>query len=245
MPDRAGDREATHRGVAHRARARPAPTPPAAPARRAASSVPAHPVGVVVDVVGADLHAQGDDQRGDGAPPDEGVLAHRDRGTDQDRHRPPPARCAAAPPAIHLFTDDGEPREVRLALLHVCVPPFLRFLGHVEEQRGVARELLDAGEAFVGRVERAFSMRRASGDISSISRHHATVSASRSAERHDRVDEAHLECFGRVVLAAEEPDLLRLLLPDLLSEQRADRSRRRRNRPWARSGRTGRCRRRW
>ena len=44
--------------------------------------------------------------------------------------------------------------------------------------------------------------------------HHLTVSASSSLERHDGVHESHLQRLLRVVLAAEEPDLLGLLGTD-------------------------------
>src|SRR3954451_6705369 len=47
-----------------------------------------------------------------------------------------------------------ELREVGPALLHVGVAALLRLVAHVEEQRRVAGELLDAGEAVVGRVKR-------------------------------------------------------------------------------------------
>src|SRR3954466_9637955 len=43
--------------------------------------------------------------------------------------------------------------EVGLALLAVGVASLLRLLRHVEEEVGVVRELLDAGEAVLGRVE--------------------------------------------------------------------------------------------
>src|SRR3954471_1475992 len=43
--------------------------------------------------------------------------------------------------------------EVGLSLLAVGVTALLRLLGHVEEEVGVVRELLDAGEAVLGRVE--------------------------------------------------------------------------------------------
>src|SRR6059036_3495737 len=55
----------------------------------------------------------------------------------------PPARRTGAP-------DNSGParkaREVRLALLDVGVAALLALLRHVEEHRGVAGELLDAGE---------------------------------------------------------------------------------------------------
>src|SRR3954447_27047730 len=43
--------------------------------------------------------------------------------------------------------------EVGLSLLAVGVAPLLRLLGHVEEEVGVVRQLLDAGEAVLGGVE--------------------------------------------------------------------------------------------
>src|SRR3954470_15055311 len=43
--------------------------------------------------------------------------------------------------------------EVGLSLLAVGVTALLRLLGHVEEEVGVVRELLDAREAVLGRVE--------------------------------------------------------------------------------------------
>ena len=48
--------------------------------------------------------------------------------------------------------------------------------------------------------------------------HHLTVSASSCVERHDRVHEPHLQRLLRVVLAAEEPDLLGLLGADQARE---------------------------
>ena len=82
-------------------------------------------------------------------------------------------------------------------------------------------ELLDAGEAVLGGVEAAFSRRSAKGERASISRHQATVSSSSAVERHDRVDEPHVERLLRVVLAAQEPDLLRLLRPTILASSPA------------------------
>src|SRR4051795_3720210 len=46
-----------------------------------------------------------------------------------------------------------ESLEVGLSLFAVGVTALLRLLGHVEEEVGVVRELLDAGEAVVRRVE--------------------------------------------------------------------------------------------
>ena len=60
----------------------------------------------------------------------------------------------------------------------------------------------------------AFSSRSANGESASISRHHCDGLLLEPLERHDRVDEPHVERLLRVVLAAQEPDLLRLLRPD-------------------------------
>ena len=57
-------------------------------------------------------------------------------------------------------------------------------------------------------------MRSAMGDSRSISRHHATVSLLEVGERDDGVDEPHVQRLLGVVLAAQEPDLPRLLLAD-------------------------------
>ena len=65
----------------------------------------------------------------------------------------------------------------------------------------------------------AFSIRSASGESASISRHHCDRLLLEALERHDRVDEAHVERLLRVVLPAEEPDLLGALLADLAGEQ--------------------------
>ena len=67
----------------------------------------------------------------------------------------------------------------------------------------------------------ALIMRSASGLWPSISRHHCTVSTSRSSSGHDRVHEPHRQRLLRVVLTAEEPDLTRLLLPDRPRQQPA------------------------
>src|ERR1700675_91135 len=48
----------------------------------------------------------------------------------------------------------GESLELGPALFEIRVLALLRLLGHVVEQGGIARELLDAREAVVGRVHR-------------------------------------------------------------------------------------------
>src|SRR5690606_31671737 len=86
---------------------------------------------------------------------------------------PPLAGCAGGPRPATASTPWGEPAapqdpparppsgsralgelvEVGLALLHVGVAALLRLLGLVEEQRGVAGQLLEPGQAVVGGVE--------------------------------------------------------------------------------------------
>src|SRR3954449_5911617 len=46
--------------------------------------------------------------------------------------------------------------EIRLPLLHVCVAPFLRFLGQVIKQRRVAAEIEEAELSVTVRVHRRF-----------------------------------------------------------------------------------------
>ena len=80
------------------------------------------------------------------------------------------------------------------------------------------RELLDPGEPVLARVEaRLEQAERERGE-----RKHLAANSDRLVlevrERNDRVDEAHVECLLGVVLAAEEPDLLRPLLADLRGE---------------------------
>src|SRR4051794_9659210 len=62
-------------------------------------------------------------------------------------------------PATHLFIAScswavREPLELRATLLEVRLLALLCFFGHVVEERRVAGELLDPGEAVVGRVAR-------------------------------------------------------------------------------------------
>ena len=130
------------------------------------------------------------------------------------------------------------------ALLQVGVAPLLRLLGHVEEQVGVVGELLDAGHpVLVGVEARLHHPQRERRDLQHLPAP-LTVSASSSLERHDGVDQTHLERLLGVVLAAQEPDLLGLLGADQPGQfagaeaavERADL----RDRP----DRSGRCRRR-
>src|SRR5947208_7287528 len=112
-----------------------------------------------------------------------------------------------------------ESSEVRLSLLAVGVTALLRLLRHVEEEVGVVRELLDAGEAVLGRVEaRLEQPQRERRELQHLAAP-ADGFVLELLERHHRIDEAHLERPLGVVLAAEEPDLLGLLQPTLLGHQ--------------------------
>ena len=81
------------------------------------------------------------------------------------------------------------------------------------------RELLHAGEAVLGGVERGLQQAQREGG----EREHLPAPPHglllQALQRHDGVDEPHLERFRGVVLAAEEPDLLRLLGPHEVGEQ--------------------------
>jgi hypothetical protein len=107
----------------------------------------------------------------------------------------------------------GKPGEVGLALLQVGVSPFLSLLGHVEEEVRVMGELLDPGQPILigveARLEHAQRKRRHDD--------HLPTPADRLSfelvEGNNGVDQPHLESLLRVVLAAQEPDLLGLLGP--------------------------------
>src|SRR6478736_1104732 len=108
-----------------------------------------------------------------------------------------------------------QPRKLfrlRLPLLALGRAELLRFLGHVVKHRGVAGEFLHAGHAVELGVEsglQAADRQRAVFQNPVRPRHPLGLEFS---HRHDLVDEAHGGRLGRVVLAAEEPDLARLLL---------------------------------
>src|SRR3954453_22678302 len=108
--------------------------------------------------------------------------------------------------------------EVGRALLAVRVASLLRLLRCIEEEVGVVRELLDAGQAVLGGVEAG--LQQAQGEGGELQ--HLAAPLDRlllePLERHDRVHEPHLERLLGVVLAAEEPDLLRLLRADQICE---------------------------
>src|SRR5204862_2828895 len=120
------------------------------------------------------------------------------------RARPRPPALPVARPTTRLARRAEEPRrrplrslwklrEVRLALLHVGVATFLRLFAHVIEESRVARELLDAGEAVVGRIEAGLEhaqRERAELEHAAAPGHGFLFQVS---ERDDLVDESHVE----------------------------------------------------
>ena len=105
------------------------------------------------------------------------------------------------------------------ALLPVGVPALLRLLASVEEQVGVVGQLLDPGEAVLGRVEaRLQEPQREGRELKHLPapRHSLLLEL---LEGHHAVHEAHVERLVRRVLAAQEPDLLGLLRADDVGEQ--------------------------
>src|SRR5512143_119783 len=130
-----------------------------------------------------------------------------------------PASAAAAttdsaPSIARTLREAAELAEVGLALLEVRVLAFLSFGGEVVEQRRVAGELLQPRLPVAVGVERR--LEAAQRDRA----HREHLAAPLHGFRfqllvgYDAVDEPHLECLRGVVLAAQEPDLARLLLPD-------------------------------
>src|SRR3954469_20635038 len=111
-----------------------------------------------------------------------------------------------------------ESLEVGLSLLAVGVTALLRLLRHVEEEVGVVRELLEAGEAVLGGVEAGFQQtqrERRQREHLAAPLHGLLLEP---LERHHRVHESHVEGLPGVVLAAQEPDLLCLLRTDEVAE---------------------------
>src|SRR4029077_6951035 len=104
--------------------------------------------------------------------------------------------------------------EVGLALLDVSITALLRLLAHVVEVRRVAGELLDAGETVVRRIHPGLDhpqRERAQLEHAPAPGHGLLFQV---GQRHDLVDQAHVERLLRVVLIAKKPDLARLLLTD-------------------------------
>ena len=209
-------------------------------------------VGVVVGEVRADLDEERAEQRGDerqptrrspsvaasAVPTSTGATAAGSvRGRAAISQMRDGARRRSRPPR--------ELREVGRALLLVGLAPLLRLLA--ARRRGGSRRGRAAGcrrSRPRAALKLAFTSRSAKGESASISRHHCDRLLLEPVERHDGVDEPHLERLLRVVLAAQEPDLLGLLRARRGRAAATRRSRRRTSRPAARSGRSARCRRR-
>src|SRR4051812_25937950 len=114
----------------------------------------------------------------------------------------------------------GELREVGPALLAVGIAPLLGLVGHVEEQVRVVRQLLEAGQAVLVGVEARLEQAQGEGgelEHLAAPRDGLLLEA---VERHDRVDQAHVQRLLGVVLAAQEPDLLGLLRAHEAGEHR-------------------------
>src|SRR4051794_31672085 len=109
--------------------------------------------------------------------------------------------------------------EVGLASLLVGVAALLALLGHVEEQRRVVGELLEPGDPVLFGVEaRLQQAQREGGEVEHLAAPGDDL-ALELGQRHDRVDQAHLERLLGLVEPAEEPELLRLLDPDVADQQ--------------------------
>src|SRR5215471_2073087 len=108
----------------------------------------------------------------------------------------------------------GELGEVGLALLDVGVTALLRLLAQVVEQRGVAGQLLDAGQAVVRGVHPGLEHAQGERAVLEHLPRPRDGLLLQALQRHDLVDQAHLQGLPRVVLLAQEPDLARLLLAD-------------------------------
>src|SRR3954453_14857353 len=110
--------------------------------------------------------------------------------------------------------------EVRAAPLLVCVAALLALLRHVEEQRRIVGELLDAGEPVLSGVEARLEQPQGEGREGG----HLAAPRNRLAfelgEWEDRVGEPHVERLLRVIEPGEEPDLLRLLDADVAGKER-------------------------
>ena len=183
-------------------------------------------VGVVVGEVRADLDEERAEQRREEAPArgTSSCVAASAVPTSTGATAAGSVRGRAAMSQMRTARTHGRRgnlREVGLALLLVGLAALARLLG--ARRRGGSCRARAAG-CRRGRpraaLKLALSSRSANGDSASISRHQATVSSSSAVERHDGVDEPHVERLLRVVLAAQEPDLLRLLRADEVAQQR-------------------------
>src|SRR3954447_17117565 len=160
-----------------------------------------------------------------------GTCPRRSPATCRPARAPPRrAMCVDAPrsaiasvgsrakPGLGLSRTAGELAEVRTPLLAVRVAALLRFLGPIEEEIRVVRQLLQAGKAILVGVEaRLDQAQRERRQLE-----HLAAPAQRLflelLQRDHGVDKAHLQRLLCVVLATEHPDLLRALLPDLTRE---------------------------
>src|SRR4051794_104193 len=101
--------------------------------------------------------------------------------------------------------------EVGLALLLVGVTALLRLCGFVEEEVRVVGQLLDPGDPVLVRVEAGLQQ----AQRERRQREHLAAPLDglllELLERDDGVHEPHVERLLRVVLTAQEPDLLGLL----------------------------------
>src|SRR4051795_3872569 len=104
--------------------------------------------------------------------------------------------------------------EVGPALGLVGLAALLRLVAGVEEQVGVVGELLDAGEAVLLGVEAGLHHAQREGRELEHLAAPADGLLLEPVKRDDGVDQAHGKRLLRVVLAAEEPDLLGLLRAD-------------------------------
>src|SRR6202162_1027387 len=134
---------------------------------------------------------------------------------------PPSTRRRAAPAGVPPRRSRAvrELREIRLPLLHVRVAPLLGLLAHVIEEGRVTGELLDSGQAVAVGVEPGLEQsqrERAHLEHAVADRDGLLLEA---LERDDSVDKPPSLGRLRVVLLAEEPDLLGTLQPDGTGEQ--------------------------
>src|SRR3954447_8199481 len=157
----------------------------------------------------------GPDPAAAAVPTSTGTIAAgsvRGRAPSTQRFMSGPRSCARARAATSRSS--REAREVGRALLLVRVATLLRLLRHVEEQVGVVRQLLHAGEAVLLGVERRLQQPQRERREAQ----HLAAPVERlllqPVQRDHGVDETHIERLLRVVLPAEEPDLLRLLRTD-------------------------------
>src|ERR671914_2859073 len=151
------------------------------------------------------------------------------RGREASSHSLSVPRGAAARPVSPLMAASrrASPRsrplrklaEVGASLRLVGLAALARLLAGVEEKVGVVGELLEAGHAVLGGVEaRLQEPQGEGGELEHLAAPRDGLLLE-ALERHDRVHQPHLESLLGPVLAAQEPDLLGLLLPDLGGEQ--------------------------